>query len=429
MRVSCEMIGGVAVFALIVVRPAAPWWCAAQRSTVRTGAEGLVRRARPRASRDLAPRGKVFVHGEIWNAAAAEPVAREAPVEVTAVEGILLGCVHWPTPSPTSAGQRPRLPSPPRRTVRCRSQQPVESQGGADARATSDPARRRPRSVPAHAGSASCASTSARSSSASAACWRAPRGPGLVLIFWPHRPHGEDLAAHGRARRAAAGRHHPRQRLGEGQRGGLLPRRRPGEGGGRGRELPLRHQPARADHAALGARPGRARRAALRARQAQRPAPGDHRPRTPIPGASRCRRSRSSTSICRRRCSARWRARPRRSARSGPRSSTPRASSRPRSSWPRRPRSSPTNPVTLQLRYLQTLTEIAAEHNSTIVFPLPIEMLRAFQRWPRHEKSRELARSSAVPRGSSAGGGSVRPTERRSAARRRDPTPARRRDD
>jgi regulator of protease activity HflC (stomatin/prohibitin superfamily) len=36
------------------------------------------------------------------------------------------------------------------------------------------------------------------------------------------------------------------------------------------------------------------------------------------------------------------------------------------------------NPVTLQLRYLQTLTEIAAERNSTILFPLPIEMMRAF---------------------------------------------------
>ena len=36
------------------------------------------------------------------------------------------------------------------------------------------------------------------------------------------------------------------------------------------------------------------------------------------------------------------------------------------------------NPVTLQLRYLQTLTEIAAEHSSTIVFPLPIDFLKAF---------------------------------------------------
>ncbi|MDH3746062.1 MAG: slipin family protein [Acidobacteriota bacterium] len=35
------------------------------------------------------------------------------------------------------------------------------------------------------------------------------------------------------------------------------------------------------------------------------------------------------------------------------------------------------NPTTLQLRYLQTLTEIASEKNSTVIFPLPIEMLKA----------------------------------------------------
>jgi regulator of protease activity HflC (stomatin/prohibitin superfamily) len=38
------------------------------------------------------------------------------------------------------------------------------------------------------------------------------------------------------------------------------------------------------------------------------------------------------------------------------------------------------NPVTLQLRYLQTLSDIATERNSTILFPLPIEMMRAFGR-------------------------------------------------
>ena len=36
------------------------------------------------------------------------------------------------------------------------------------------------------------------------------------------------------------------------------------------------------------------------------------------------------------------------------------------------------NPTTLQLRYLQTLTEIAAEQNSTILFPIPIDLLKAF---------------------------------------------------
>jgi len=29
----------------------------------------------------------------------------------------------------------------------------------------------------------------------------------------------------------------------------------------------------------------------------------------------------------------------------------------------------------MQLRYLQTLSEISAENNSTIIFPLPIELL------------------------------------------------------
>jgi regulator of protease activity HflC (stomatin/prohibitin superfamily) len=36
------------------------------------------------------------------------------------------------------------------------------------------------------------------------------------------------------------------------------------------------------------------------------------------------------------------------------------------------------NPVTLQLRYLQTLTEVAAEKNSTLVFPIPIDFMSAF---------------------------------------------------
>ncbi len=39
-----------------------------------------------------------------------------------------------------------------------------------------------------------------------------------------------------------------------------------------------------------------------------------------------------------------------------------------------------TNPVTLQLRYLQTITEISSEQNSTIFFPIPIEMMRALTR-------------------------------------------------
>jgi regulator of protease activity HflC (stomatin/prohibitin superfamily) len=36
------------------------------------------------------------------------------------------------------------------------------------------------------------------------------------------------------------------------------------------------------------------------------------------------------------------------------------------------------SPMALQLRFLQTLTEIAAENNSTIVFPVPIDLIKVF---------------------------------------------------
>jgi regulator of protease activity HflC (stomatin/prohibitin superfamily) len=38
-------------------------------------------------------------------------------------------------------------------------------------------------------------------------------------------------------------------------------------------------------------------------------------------------------------------------------------------------------PVTITLRYLQTLTEIASEKNSTIIFPLPIELMNLLRRY------------------------------------------------
>lgn len=36
------------------------------------------------------------------------------------------------------------------------------------------------------------------------------------------------------------------------------------------------------------------------------------------------------------------------------------------------------SPSALQLRYLQSLNSIAAEKNSTIIFPLPLEMMQGF---------------------------------------------------
>ncbi len=51
------------------------------------------------------------------------------------------------------------------------------------------------------------------------------------------------------------------------------------------------------------------------------------------------------------------------------------------------------DPTTLQLRYLQTLTEIASERNSTIIFPLPINIFEAFTKMsagsnPEEKKSK-----------------------------------------
>lgn len=34
------------------------------------------------------------------------------------------------------------------------------------------------------------------------------------------------------------------------------------------------------------------------------------------------------------------------------------------------------NPASFQLRYLQTLTEIVGEKNSTVVFPLPMDLIK-----------------------------------------------------
>ena len=58
-----------------------------------------------------------------------------------------------------------------------------------------------------------------------------------------------------------------------------------------------------------------------------------------------------------------------------------------------------TQPMTLQLRYLQTLTEIGVEKNTTIVFPLPLEMMNLLNKTLMStgpmEKSNALDNSSA----------------------------------
>ncbi|MEE2829235.1 MAG: slipin family protein, partial [Myxococcota bacterium] len=43
-----------------------------------------------------------------------------------------------------------------------------------------------------------------------------------------------------------------------------------------------------------------------------------------------------------------------------------------------------TEPVSVQLRFLQTLTEVSAEKNSTMILPIPIELLRAFETYTQN---------------------------------------------
>ena len=40
-----------------------------------------------------------------------------------------------------------------------------------------------------------------------------------------------------------------------------------------------------------------------------------------------------------------------------------------------------TPPVSITLRYLQTLTEIGTEKTTTVVFPLPIDLFRGISNW------------------------------------------------
>jgi regulator of protease activity HflC (stomatin/prohibitin superfamily) len=54
-----------------------------------------------------------------------------------------------------------------------------------------------------------------------------------------------------------------------------------------------------------------------------------------------------------------------------------------------------TIPAAMQLRYLQTLTEIGAEQNSTVVFPMPIDVIRPFL---------ELIEKAGKPTGANANG-------------------------
>src|SRR5687768_13805684 len=58
-------------------------------------------------------------------------------------------------------------------------------------------------------------------------------------------------------------------------------------------------------------------------------------------------------------------------------------------------------PASIQLRYLQTLTEIAAENNSTTIFPLPIEIFRPFFQRASEAAAAFLPAAASTPTGAS----------------------------
>jgi regulator of protease activity HflC (stomatin/prohibitin superfamily) len=73
------------------------------------------------------------------------------------------------------------------------------------------------------------------------------------------------------------------------------------------------------------------------------------------------------------------------------------------------------NPVTLQLRYLQALTEISSNQGSTIVFPLPLDMIRPLlDAGGRNNDAEERqAKPAALPESADSGDGSQEPLSRR----------------
>jgi membrane-bound serine protease (ClpP class) len=89
LRVSVQLIATLSIFTLLVVGFLVFMVMRAQKLPVRSGAEGLTQEIGI-ARTALAPRGKVFVHGELWEAEAEEPVTAGEEVEIVAVKNLLL---------------------------------------------------------------------------------------------------------------------------------------------------------------------------------------------------------------------------------------------------------------------------------------------------------------------------------------------------
>jgi membrane-bound serine protease (ClpP class) len=112
LEVSRSVLAGVAGFGLLAGGLVAALVVRSRRGRVHTGSEGMIgevgRVFADLVSTEGAPRGgevrgKVFIQGEIWNAVSDQPLARDTPVRVLAVEGLTLRV----RPAATAAGAAP----------------------------------------------------------------------------------------------------------------------------------------------------------------------------------------------------------------------------------------------------------------------------------------------------------------------------------
>ena len=200
--------------------------------------------------------------------------------------------------------------------------------------------------------------------------WAGAAGPG-------GRPDGAGGPADGDAHRATAGGDHARQRAGPRGRRLLLPRGRPRRGDHRDRSLRAGHVPDRPDHAALGAR-----RADLDQLLAERDRLNEDLQKiideqtepwgikvstveikdVEIPEAMQRAMARQAEAERERRAKV----------------INAEGEFQAAEKLAAAAEIIGREPSALQLRYLQTLLEVGADQNSTIVFPLPLDLLKPF---------------------------------------------------
>jgi len=89
LSISWQSIATVAIVSVIFFFAVLSYAVKAQLSKVRTGREGMIGEAGVARS-NIAPSGKVFLHGELWDARADEPIQAGERVVIVAVEGMVV---------------------------------------------------------------------------------------------------------------------------------------------------------------------------------------------------------------------------------------------------------------------------------------------------------------------------------------------------